>query len=205
MATLLKRFCVLILMVMCSGCATLFGWQIHAPGVLSNNYYEQVKPVSQRVALYFPPHFAAYTSENKGGRFADPQIYYIGEAFSRMLVEAFGAGFDQFILLDAEPTAELLQVYDIPYLVAIDVHAFRNDVRLKGQTVELDTVVFLFDHNLRLKKRLLATGSSDAQKVFGKKGGPEVNLNAAIENNVRVTVQFLQDLFTHENLQGANP
>ncbi|MBI4388416.1 MAG: hypothetical protein HY582_05180, partial [Candidatus Omnitrophica bacterium] len=72
-----------------SGCATIFGWSIHAPGVLSNRYYEQVKPAPQRIGLYLPNELIQFESKERGGRLADPQRYFIGESFVPMAIEGF--------------------------------------------------------------------------------------------------------------------
>lgn len=176
-----------------TGCAMLFHWDIHAPGLLSEAYYAQIRPEAARVGLYIPDGVLNYQSTNKGGRFADPQTYHIGEAMAPMLVEAFQGAFDEFILIEAEPTPELMKQYDIPYLVLLDIENFHNRVRIKGQGVALDTHVYILDQDMYLLAEFKASGASDARKVFAKKGGPEVNLNAAIESNLIATVQFVQD------------
>ena len=51
-----------------SGCATLFRWDIHAPAILSQRFYEHVEPAPQRLALYLDPSLLALISQNKGGR-----------------------------------------------------------------------------------------------------------------------------------------
>jgi hypothetical protein len=186
-----------------SGCAHFFGWDIHAPGVLSNNYFTVVAPASGRVALELPEDLEAYRSEDKGGKLADPQIYHVGEAFRPMIIEAFQHSFDEFVLMVAEPTPEIMARYDIPYLVRVRISGFRNDVNLKGQQVALVTETLVFNRRLELVDRFESTGSSAAQKVFAKKGGPEVNLNAAIENNIRAVVQHLQDRFYSAHAKSA--
>jgi len=175
-----------------SGCA-IFHWDIHAPGLLSTAYYAEVRQENQRIALFIPDGLMQYTSTNRGGALADPQTYHIGEAMAPMMVEAFQTAFDEFILLEAEPTPELMKQYGISYLVLIDIQEFQNKVQLKGQGVGLVSKVYIVDSDLYLMAEFQAAGSSDARKVFAKKGGPEVNLNAAIESNLIATIQFIQD------------
>lgn len=185
-----------ILAVLClslAGCATLFGWNIHASGVLSEDFYAQIEPVSARVAVYLPSSFLTYESRNRGGRFADPQTYYVGESMTPMAVEAFGRAFEEFVFIEAEPTDQILKRYEIDFLVFLQIKSLQNHVTLKGQALEIITDVQVVDSEGELLTRAEARGSSEAQKIFAKKGGPEVNLNAAIENNLRVTVQLLQD------------
>ncbi len=176
-----------------SGCATLFGWKIHAPGILSQGFYDQVKPESVRLGLHLPESLMRYVSNNRGGRFADPQTYFVGEAMTPMVIEGFQQGFGEFVYLEDEPTDLILKRYSIPYLVIIQVRDFLNKVTMKGQALELITDVQIFNPEGKLLQRFEARGASDAQKIFAKKGGPEVNLNAAIENNIRVTIQYVQD------------
>jgi hypothetical protein len=173
----------------------LFGWDIHAPGVLSNSYFTNVQPAAAktRIALYLPPDVRTAKSHNKGGKTADPQTYHIGEALEPMMLEAFQYSFDELILIEAEPTPEIMQRYAIPYLVTVRFVDFQNDVTWKGQKVALRTSVVVMDRNLSVVERFDSLGASDAQKVFAKKGGPEINLNAAIENNVRAIIEHLQD------------
>ncbi len=187
------------LFILC-GCAAFFGWDIHAPGLLSSQFYQSVSPVPLRVALYLPPSALAGRSTNRGGWLADPQTYYIGEALGPMALEAFQQAFDEFIFLETEPDAALLARYGIAYAVVLDVKGFRNRVTMKGQAVELETEAQVYDQALKLAVVFKSTGSSDAQKVFAKKGGPEVNLNAAIENNLTVVVQSLQDFIEHQKV-----
>lgn len=176
-----------------TGCARLFGWDIHAPGILSQDFERRLQPVQQRVALYIDPAVWSFESKNRGGKLADPQTYHVGEAFVPMAIEAFQQGFEEFIFLEIEPTPAILKQYGIPYVTVVRIHSFGNRVTLKGQAVELVTEVAVFDQNMQSLGKLEARGSSDAQKVFAKKGGPQVNLNAAIENNVIATVQYIQD------------
>lgn len=185
---LLGLFCFLV-----SGCATLFGWNIHAPAVLSQNFYQEVQPEQQRVALYMDPSISGLVSKNKGGRTADPQTYYIGEAYVPMLIEGFQQGFTEFILLETEPSQEVLQRYGIAYLLYVRPRAFENNVSLKGQVLGFETEQFVFDGKLRPLDRFRSKGTSDSKKVFAKKGGPEVNFNGALENNIKSMVIYAQD------------
>jgi len=176
-----------------SGCATLFGWDIHAPALLSQRFYEHVEPAPQRLALYLDPSLLKLISQNKGGRFADPQTYHIGEAYVPIAIEGFQRGFSEFILIEEEPTQQLLTQYAIPYLVYVRPKGFENDVSLKGQIVGFETETLVFDQNLLLLDRFRTSGKSDSKKVFAKKGGPQVNFNAALENNVESIVLYIQD------------
>ncbi len=175
------------------GCATIFGWNIHAPGLLSNEFTSKIQPVHERIALYLPLEVLTYESKNRGGKTADPQTYYIGESLGPMLVEGFQAGFTEFIFLETEPTPELMKRYAIPRAAVIKVKEFQNQVTLKGQTVGLVTETAVLDSDLHFITRFESRGGSGAQKVFSKRGGPQVNLNAAIENNVLAIIQQLQD------------
>jgi len=186
-------FWLIFVCFLSAGCARLFGWEIHAPGLLSQNYYDLVDASPHRLALYLPDEVMTYESENRGGRFADPQTYHIGESFTPILIEAFQHGFDEFIFIEAEPTPAIMRRYGIPYLAVVQIKEFGNRVTLKGQAVGLRSEVLIFNPDLDIVARFEVDGSSDAQKVFAKKGGPEVNLNAALENNARVTVESLQD------------
>ena len=176
-----------------AGCATLFGWDIHAPAVLSSGFYQDVRPLPQRVALYVDPPVLELVSKNKGGRFADPQTYHLGEAYVPMLIEGFQQGFTEFLLLETEPSQDILRQYAIPYLVYIRPKTFSNDVTLKGQTLSFETETLVFNQDLTLLDRFQTTGTSDAKKVFAKKGGPEVNFNAALESNIESMVLHIQD------------
>jgi hypothetical protein len=176
-----------------TGCVRLFGWDIHAPGILSDNFIYDIHPAHERVGLYLDPAVWNYLSKNRGGKLADPQTYHVGEAFAPMAIEGFQQSFEEFIFLETEPTPALLERYGIPYLAVVRIKSFGNRVTLKGQAVELVTEVAVFDRAMQPLGRLEARGSSDAEKIFAKKGGPEVNLNAAIENNITATVQYLQD------------
>ncbi len=180
-----------------AGCTTLFGWDIHAPGLLSQYGVQNISPAKERLALYLSPEVLSYESKNKGGKMADPQTYHVGEAYGPMLVEAFQQGFEEFILMETEPTPAILKQYGIPHVAVVRIKDFGNRVTLKGQAVSLVTETILLDQDLNPLARFESTGTSDAKKVFAKKGGPEVNLNAAIEHNVLAIVQVLQDVFSH--------
>lgn len=177
-----------------SGCAFLFGWKIHAPGILSQEFLNQIPRVEQRIALMIDPNLANAISEDRGGKFSDPQIYYVGESLEPMLLEGFSSVFSEFLLLEIEPSPELLQKYEIKYLVAIAYEGLENQVSLKGQVLSVSTHVFVWDQDLKLVDEFKARGESDARKVFAKKGGPEVNLNAAVENNILAILQRILDI-----------
>jgi hypothetical protein len=184
---------VLMCALALSGCATLFGWDIHAPALLSQRFYERVQPASQRLALYLDPALFGLISLNKGGRFADPQTYHIGEAYVPIVIEGFQQGFSEFLLLEEEPAREVLAQYAIPFLVYVRPRGFENDVSLKGQAVSFETETLVFDKDLGLVDRFRTSGKSDSKKVFAKKGGPQVNFNAALENNTESIVLYIQD------------
>ena len=186
-----------------SGCATLFGWDIHAPAILSQRFYERVEPENQRVGLYLDPSFFQWISTNKGGRFADPQTYHVGEAYAPILIEGFQRGFTEFVLIETEPTQAMLRQFAIPYLVYVRPKTFANDVTMKGQAVSFETEALVFDQDLGLVDRFTATGTSDAKKVFAKKGGPQVNLNAALENNAESMTLHIQDAIRSGRWKGA--
>ncbi|MSR77186.1 MAG: hypothetical protein EXS63_03020 [Candidatus Omnitrophica bacterium] len=188
-----------VLCLLFVGCASIFGWNIHAPGVLSESFYPKFQTTQKRVALYLPDRVLSSISKNRGGKFADPQTYYLGESFTPMVIEGFQQVFDELLFLEAEPSPAILKKYSISYLVMINMKDFGNDVTMKGQAVRLTTEVQIYDQEAKLIKQYEALGSSDAQKIFSKKGGPEVNLNAAIENNIVVTLQFLQDFIRGGN------
>ncbi len=184
-------FCIFVIAFF-SGCA-IFHWDIHAPGILSNSFYQKVNSDNYRIALYLPDSLLHYESTDRGGKFADPQTYHVGEALAPMTVEAFQHAFSELVLLEASPTKEILQRYQISKLIVPEIKSFNNQVSIKGQGVQLQTFVIVYDSQLQFEVHYEASGTSEAQKVFSKKGGPEVNLNAAIENNLLATVQFLQD------------
>lgn len=185
---------LILLLFLCSGCARLFGWDIHAPGILSQNFFYQIPKTSpHRMALYFEPETWNYISHARGGRFADPTAFHVGEALIPMMIEGFQTGFEEFVFLEVRPTPEILKQYGIEYLAVSRIKGVENDMTLKGQGILLRTETLVFSPNLEELAHFESTGSSDAEGVFAKKGGPEVNLNAAIENNVISVVQYLQD------------
>ena len=199
----MRKFAALIgFSLFLAGCAALFGWNIHAPGILSAQFSQDVHPVKERMALYFDESVLNFESKNRGGKTADPQTYYVGESFSPMLVEAFQQGFEEFIFLETQPTPEIMKQYAIPHVAVIRIKNFSNDVTWKGQAVSLVTETMVLDSELNPLGRFEARGTSDAQKVFAKKGGPEVNLNAALENNALAIVQYLQDGLASGNWKG---
>lgn len=176
-----------------SGCAALFGWKIHAPGLLSQDYYRQVVPTQGRVALYLPEEVLHYQSTNRGGALADPQTYFVGEAFVPMILEGFQRAFQEFVLFETEPDAVMMKRYGVQRLAVVRIRALKNRVTLKGQAVQLETETRVYNQELKPAAAFESIGMSDAKKVFSKKGGPEINLNFAIENNVKALVQYLQD------------
>ena len=184
-----------------SGCVSLFGWDIHAPGVLSNNFFQKVSPVRERVALWMDPALMMAVSKDKGGRTADPQTYHIGEAFAPMLIEAFQNGFEEFLFMEAQPSPEIMKQYGIHWLVNVRIKGFQNDVTWKGQTLRLRTESVVLNPDLRETARFESSGSSQAEKVFGKKGGPQVHLNATLENTAEAIILHLQDLMRTGKLQ----
>lgn len=175
------------------GCTRLFGWDIHAPGLLSSNFERQVMPLHERVALYLPPEALKYQSTNRGGRTADPQTYHVGEAFGPMMTEGMQNAFDEFVMMETQPTPEIMKRYQIPYLVIVRIKQFQNHVTWTGQAVSLMAETAVYDSELKQIALFESRGTSDAKKVFAKKGGPEVNLNAAVEENVLSIIQYLQD------------
>lgn len=179
-----------------AGCASLFGWDIHAPGVLSESFSHAIQPVNSRVALYLDPRLPQALSKDRGSTLSDPQTYHIGEALYPMLIEGFQEGFDEFVFLEMEPTQDILKQYGIPYLATVEIKGFDNQKGkpLSRQSLTVVTRVSLYNSKMDLLRQFDAKGSSDTRKVFAKKGGPEVNLNAAIENNILATIQFLQDV-----------
>ncbi|MBI4970492.1 MAG: hypothetical protein HZC17_01440 [Candidatus Omnitrophica bacterium] len=193
MITLPKKSLPLISAIFLVGCARLFGWDIHAPGLLSSNFERQILPVHERVALYLPLESLKYVSTDKGDRLADPQVYHVGEAFGPMMVEGMQNAFDEFVMIETKPTPEIMKRYQIPYLMIVRIKQFRNHVTWHGQSVSLEAETVVYDSDLKQIAQFESRGTSDAKKVFAKKGGPEVNLNAAVEENVLSIVQYLQD------------
>lgn len=176
-----------------AGCASIFHWDIHAPGILSESFSQSVRPAPERIALYLLPALLTYESKDRGSRTADPQTYHIGEALGPMLIEGFQNGFEEFIFLETEPTPQILKRYGIQRVAVVQIKDFRNHVTLKGQALGLVTETAVFDSDMNPLGRFESSGTSDAQKVFAKKGGPQVNLNATIEQNVLGIVRHLQD------------
>lgn len=176
-----------------TGCARLFGWDIHAPGLLSESFPVQPSPRKERAAFFFTPEILKYQSTDRGGRLADPQTYHVGEAFAPMLLEALQGEFEELILLEVEPTPDILKRYGIDYLFFVKIKDFRNQVTLRGQALALVTEIFVLDQELNVLTRYESRGVADARAVFKKKGGPEVNLNAAIERNLLAMIQYFRD------------
>ncbi len=186
-------FLIAVALALQPGCATLFGWDIHPPGMLSVNFVDKVQLMPQRIALYLDPAIYTYESNARGGWTADPTKFHIGEAYAPMIVEGFQQAFEEFIFMEEEPEEAVMKQYGIPYLVMVRIKGFENRMTWKGQGVALTTEAVVLDSQLREIDRFESSGASDVEKVFAKKGGPEVNLNAAIENNIAVLVQYLQD------------
>lgn len=181
------------------GCASIFGWDIHAPGLLSEGFTQSIQLSHERTALYFRKDLLNYVSKDRGGRTADPQTYHVGEAYGPMLIEAFQSAFDEFIFLEVEPSPDLLKQYAIPYLVVVRIKDFRNEVSWSGQGLFITTETMIFDTSFNLIERFESKGSSDVKRVFSKKGGPQVNLNLAIENNIMSIVEHIQDVLKQRN------
>ncbi|OGX06854.1 MAG: hypothetical protein A3G87_01495 [Omnitrophica bacterium RIFCSPLOWO2_12_FULL_50_11] len=187
------QFLLLVLILSQTGCARIFGWDIHAPGILSEQFLQSTQALPQRIALYVPPDLFRYESRDRGSRTADPQTYHVGEAYGPMMVEAFQGAFDEFIFLETEPTEAIMRRYGIPYVVVIRIKEFQNRVTWRGHAIKIVTEAVTLDSHLEECGRFEATGISDAEKVFAKKGGPQVNLNAALENNILAMINYLQD------------
>ncbi|MBP9866292.1 MAG: hypothetical protein KBC91_07815 [Candidatus Omnitrophica bacterium] len=192
-ASPVSRFFLFAGLLFFSGCAALFGWKIHAPGLLSQDYYSRVVPSQARVALYLPEDVLRYQSTNRGGALADPQTYFVGEAFVPMILEGFQRAFQEFVFFETEPNPVLMRRYGIQRLAVVRIRALKNRVTLKGQAVQLETETRVYNEALEPVAAFESIGTSDAKKVFSKKGGPEINLNFAIENNVTALVQYLQE------------
>ncbi len=197
----MRYFLGIAFLIIFSGCASIFGWDIHAPGVLSNNFFQKVSPVPERVALWMEPGLITYISKDRGGKTADPQTYHVGEAFGPMLIEAFQNGFREFILMEAQPSPAIMKQYGIRWLVSVRIKEFQNDVTWKGQTLRLQTESVVLDPDLKEAARFESSGSSQAEKVFGKRGGPQVHLNATIENTSEALILHLQDLIRTGGVQ----
>ncbi len=188
-----RKILILLFSVGICGCARLFGWDIHAPGLLSEGFYQHVAVEKAAVALYLMPGTEAYVARDRGSRWADPQTFYIGEAAAPILIEAFQAAFERFAFVEEEPTAAVLQRHGFDYLVAVRIGGFRNRVTLKSQRVILELEAEVYNKDLMRVAHFKSRGMSEAFRVFAKKGGPEVNLNAAIENAVVSMIYFLQE------------
>ena len=158
-----------------------------------------MKATPARVALSIDPAAASYLSKNRGGKLADPQTYYVGEAFVPMVIEGFQQGFQEFIYLEVPPDAVILRQYGISYAAVVRIKDLGNRVTWKGQALELTTELIIMDQTMQPLNRFEARGSSDAEKIFAKKGGPQVNLNAAIENNIIAMVHYIQDGIQSQN------
>jgi len=194
-----------VVLVLVCGCATFFGWDIHAPGVLSENFYFDRSPYMIRMALYLPDSVATYVATDRGGRLADPQTYYVGESFVSMLIEGMQASFEEFVLLEIPPSSALLKQYTIPYVVVVDDVTCGNRVTLRGQRLMLHVRVRLYNDDGKLITTFSAEGSSAARRVFAKRGGPEVNLNAALENTIRAVVDGVSDGIAMDSEAEDNP
>ncbi len=180
--------------VLCSGCAAIYGWNIHAPGLLSTEFTNDIPSSPHRVALYVPEGQKEYISKDKGTRWSDPQTYYIGEAYVPMLIESFQSGFSEFVLMEALPTPDLMRQYGIEALVVSEIKDFKNRKAFSAQGLDLYTETTVFNPDLKLIRRFETRGTSEAPGTFAKKGGLEVNLNAAIEGALRETVSQVQDV-----------
>lgn len=190
--------CIIIFLL--TGCASIFGWDIHAPGIVSENFIHSVKSFPARIALYFPRELLSYVSEDRGGKTADPQTYHVGEAYGPMLLEAFQHGFDEFIFLEIQPSRNLVMQYAIPYTAVVRITGFKNEVSWSGQKISIETETVILNSELNAIEKFRSSGSSDVKRVFSKKGGPQVNLNLAIENNIMSIIEHIQDfLKQHEN------
>lgn len=176
-----------------AGCTAIYGWNIHAPGLLSDEFARDIPRTPARVALYVPEGQKDIVSKDKGTRWSDPQTYYLGEAFVPMLIESFQSGFTEFVLMEAVPTSDMMRQYAIDALVVTEITGFKNRKTLPAQGLDLYTETAVFGRDLQLLRRFEARGTSEARGTFAKKGGLEVNLNAAMEGNLRETVLQVQD------------
>lgn len=185
-----SAFCMIVLF---AGCTSIYGWNIHAPGILSAEFAQDIPQISKRVALYIPEGQKEFVSKDKGTRLSDPQAYYVGEAFVPMLIESFQSGFTEFVLMEALPTPDMLRQYGIEVLAVCEIKDFKNRKTMKSQGLDLYTETSLFNSDLKLVRRFEARGTSEAPGTFAKKGGLEVNLNAAIEGNLREVISQAQE------------
>ena len=175
------------------GCTAIYGWNIHAPGILSGEFARDIPQSPHRVALYVPEGQKEFVSKDKGTRLSDPQTYYVGEAFVPMLAEAFRSSFSEFVMMEAIPTPAIMKQYGIEMLAVSEIKDFKNRKTLSAQGLDLYTETSLFSPNLKMIRRFEARGTSEAPGTFSKKGGLEVNLNAAIEGNLREVIAQVQD------------
>ena len=189
----MKKLSALLCSLCLAGCTAIYGWNIHAPGILSGEFARDIPQASKRVALYVPEGQAEIVSKDKGTRLSDPQTYYLGEAFVPMLIESLQSGFTEFILMEAVPTPDLMSRYGIDALVVSEITGFKNRKTLPAQGLDFYTETTVFGRDLKLLRRFESRGTSEARGTFAKKGGLEVNLNAAIEGNLRETVLQVQD------------
>ena len=115
------------------------------------------------------------------------------EAFVPMLIESFQSGFSEFMRIEALPTPEIMRQYGIEALVVSEIKDFKNRKAFSAQGLDLYTETTVFNSDLKLIRRFETRGTSEAPGTFAKKGGLEVNLNAAIEGALRETVLQTQD------------
>ncbi len=192
-AKLFSAFYAGSMLVILSSCTAIYGWNIHAPGILSAEFAQDVPQSPHRVALYVPEGQKEIVSKDKGTRLSDPQAYYLGEAFVPMLIESFQSGFKEFVLMEAVPTPEIMRQYGIETLAVCEIKDFKNRKTMKSQGLDIYTDTTLFNPDLKLVRRFEARGTSEAPGTFAKKGGLEVNLNAAMEGNLREIVMQVQE------------
>lgn len=140
----------------------------------------------------------SYVSEDRGGKTADPQTYHVGEAYGPMLLEAFQQGFNEFIFLEIPPSKDIIRQYAIPYTAVVRITGFKNEVSWSGQKISIETETVILSSELNAIEKFRSSGSSDVKRVFSKKGGPQVNLNLAIENNIMSIVEHIQDFLTQK-------
>ncbi len=187
-------FVWILLGVLSSGCAAIYGWNIHAPGLLSIEFARDLPQTKHRVALFIPEGQKEFISKDKGTRWSDPQTYYVGEAFVPMLIESCQSGFSEFILMEAVPTPDMMRQYGIEALVVTEIKDFKNRKAFSSQGLDIYTETSVFNSDLKMIRRFETRGTSEAPGTFAKKGGLEVNLNAAIEGALRETVAQIQEV-----------
>lgn len=193
MPELRRFFSAALALFLLSGCTAIYGWNIHAPGLLSDEFAADIPAVPHRIALYIPEGQKEFVSKDKGTIWSDPQTYYVGEAFVPMLIESFQTGFAEFVLMEALPTPALMQRYGIEALAVTEIKGFTNRKAYSAQGLDIYTETALFNRDLKLIRRFETRGTSEARGTFAKKGGLEVNLNAAIEGALRETVSQVQE------------